>query len=84
MDGMKQPSIRQGFDDWRAQMDAATAAGAVEQTEMLALMFDLRQTLEDVAYRLHGMHQAEYLSILDEYSNKHDLVLELPPRKPAS
>jgi hypothetical protein len=77
-------SIHASFQDWRARLDAATTAGTVEQTEMLALMFDLRQTLEDVAYRLHAMHQAEYLGILDEYSNKHDLVLELPPRKPTT
>ena len=56
----------------------------VPQAEMLALMFDLRQTLHDVAYRLHASHQAEYLAILGERSAKHDLVQKLPPRKPTS
>ncbi len=84
MDGMIQPSIRQGFDDWRARMDAATAAGALGQDEMLALMFDLRHTLDEVAHRLQAMHEAEYLAILDDHSRKHDRILELPPRKPTS
>lgn len=84
MSDTPETSIHASFQEWRARLDATTAAGTVPQAEMLALMFDLRQTLEDVAYRLHASHQADYLAILGEYSAKHDLVLELPPRKPTS
>ncbi len=82
MSDTPQASARQVFQAWRVQLDAEMMAGVIDADELLALMYDLRHTLDDVAHRLQAGHEAAFLGVFDDYARKRDLVLELPPRKP--